>query len=188
MPAPLLDKEELLSRVLAVFRAHGYDGASLARLQEATGLGRGSLYHHFPGGKEEMADLVLADVAAYFEAEVLAPLAEDGPLSTRLDRVVMAFDQFYEGGAQACLVDVLTIGDAQRTFGPKAAALMDALAGAIKDALIRAGQPEEVATGLAEDALIRLEGALVLVRARSDTGVFSRTLKRVADDLNAVPD
>ncbi|WP_164094666.1 TetR family transcriptional regulator, partial [Serratia marcescens] len=42
-----------------VFREHGYEGASLAVIGARTGLGKGSLYHAFPGGKEEMASAVL---------------------------------------------------------------------------------------------------------------------------------
>ena len=48
--------------VAEVFRAHGYEGATLSVITEATGLGKGSLYHFFPGGKEELAAAVLADL------------------------------------------------------------------------------------------------------------------------------
>ncbi|MGZ3506485.1 MAG: LmrA/YxaF family transcription factor [Vulcanimicrobiaceae bacterium] len=45
MPAALLSKEEIISRILTVFRKNGYDGASLSDFEQATGLGRSSLYH-----------------------------------------------------------------------------------------------------------------------------------------------
>ena len=54
MPAPLLSKDEVIGRLMRVFRTFGYSGATLARFSEATGLGKASLYHHFPGGKEEL--------------------------------------------------------------------------------------------------------------------------------------
>jgi AcrR family transcriptional regulator len=59
-----------------VFRAHGYEGASLTLITEATGLGKGSLYHLFPGGKEQMAAEVLADIDGWFELNIYAPLLE----------------------------------------------------------------------------------------------------------------
>jgi len=46
-----------------VFRTYGFEGASLARIAEGTGLGKGSIYNFFPGRKEEMADAVLAESA-----------------------------------------------------------------------------------------------------------------------------
>ncbi len=44
---------------------YGYEGATLARLSAATGLGT-SLYHHFPKAKEEMA-AVLNQKQQWFE-------------------------------------------------------------------------------------------------------------------------
>ncbi|TGQ06111.1 helix-turn-helix domain-containing protein, partial [Mesorhizobium sp. M00.F.Ca.ET.217.01.1.1] len=49
------ERADLPSIIGEVFREHGYEGASLALIGAATGLGKGSLYHFFPGGKEEMA-------------------------------------------------------------------------------------------------------------------------------------
>ena len=50
---------ELLNALSDVFRKRGYEGATLAELAAAANLGRASLYHHFPGGKAEMARQVL---------------------------------------------------------------------------------------------------------------------------------
>ena len=50
-----LSKDEVIQRIVAAFREHGYEGASLSILSQATGLGRSSLYHYFPNGKTDMA-------------------------------------------------------------------------------------------------------------------------------------
>ena len=55
MPAQKITREDALDRITAVFRKWGYEGATLRMISEATGLGRASLYHHFPGGKDDMA-------------------------------------------------------------------------------------------------------------------------------------
>ena len=67
MPAPLISRNEVVDRLLAVFQRLGYDGASLAELSHATGLGKSSLYHYFPNGKEEMALAVLRNVHCWIE-------------------------------------------------------------------------------------------------------------------------
>ena len=72
-------RADLLPQLAEVFRAHGYEGATLALISEATGLGKGSLYHFFPGGKAQMAAEVLAEIDGWFETNIFAPLrkAED---------------------------------------------------------------------------------------------------------------
>ena len=48
MPQALLSREDLLDRLLLVFRDRGFEGATIAEIARATGLGKASLYHHFP--------------------------------------------------------------------------------------------------------------------------------------------
>ncbi len=47
------DEEQVLDRAVQVFWTHGYEATSVAALEEATGLGRQSLYNAF-GGKREL--------------------------------------------------------------------------------------------------------------------------------------
>lgn len=58
-------RERLIMTIGRVFRRYGYEGASLSILSRETGLGRSSLHHFFPGGKEDMAMAVL-DLAERF--------------------------------------------------------------------------------------------------------------------------
>ena len=78
MPAPLLSRDAVIDRLLGAFRRYGYDAASLGQLSQATGLGRSSLYHYFPGGKEEMARAVLDRVDAWVHDAILAPMQGSG--------------------------------------------------------------------------------------------------------------
>ena len=71
-----VERRQLLRALGEVFRAHGYEGASLTLITEATGLGKGSLYHLFPGGKAQMAAEVLAEIDGWFELNIFAPLRE----------------------------------------------------------------------------------------------------------------
>ena len=62
MPRLVTERADTLPALAVVFRECGYDGASLALIGQHTRLGKGSLYHFFPGGKEEMADAVLGEM------------------------------------------------------------------------------------------------------------------------------
>ena len=186
MPAPIISKDEVLDRLTVAFRQHGYDGASVARLSEATGLGKASLYHYFPGGKTDMAAAVLAHLGDRFEELILAPLRGGSAApEERLNRMILGLSEFYDGGRRACVIDLFAIGGLRDTLGPSLAGAIegwtDVLAGALEDA----GVPAERARERAEDAVIAVEGALVVSRARDAVDPFQRTLAELPRRLLA---
>ena len=117
MPAPLLSKPDMLARLMDLFRDKGFDGASLSDISESTGLGKSSLYHHFPNGKEEMALQVLAHLEEQLERALFEPHARrPARRSKKLDRMLDAIDSFYEGGKKACLLERLCASVDARRF------------------------------------------------------------------------
>lgn len=52
----------ILSVAKEKFRAHGYAAVGIGEILEESGVSRSSLYHFFPGGKEELAQAVLRDI------------------------------------------------------------------------------------------------------------------------------
>lgn len=177
MPAPLLPREAVIDRLLGAFRRHGYDAATLGQLSSATGLGRSSLYHYFPGGKEEMARAVLDRVDTWMRDAVLAPMQASGTPERRLGQVLVALDGFYAGGAEACLFGNLVVGDArvlfQQRLGASFRSLVEGFAQLAKDK----GVPAREAQRRAEDAVVRIQGALILSRGMDDVAPFRRVLK-----------
>jgi len=183
MPAPLMPREEVVRRLLEVFRGHGFDGASLAQLSKASGLGKSSLYHYFPGGKEDMARAVLEEVERWMAAHVLAPLAAPGTPARRLARMVKALDELYDGGRAACLLGNMLVGDARRLFRKPLkdafGAWIEALASVARDA----GMSATPARLWAEETVLSIEGALVLARGLDDPEPFRRVLRRLPGTL-----
>jgi|CXWL01.1.fsa_nt_gi TetR/AcrR family transcriptional repressor of lmrAB and yxaGH operons len=55
-------REDMLSAATELFRARGYEGVGVAELLEKAGAPRGSLYFHFPGGKEQIGAEVVERV------------------------------------------------------------------------------------------------------------------------------
>ena len=45
-----MSKDTAVPQLLTVFQRYGYEGATLAKLSAATGLGKASLYHYFSQG------------------------------------------------------------------------------------------------------------------------------------------
>jgi len=60
-PQKVIDSD-ILKGLTKVFRSKGYEGANLSELAQATNLKKASLYHRFPGGKQEMAVTVLTHI------------------------------------------------------------------------------------------------------------------------------
>ncbi len=185
MPAALLPKHEVLDRLVGVFRTHGYEGATLARLSKATGLGRASLYHYFPNGKDDMARAVLAHAGHDFERLVLAPLQDSAAQPSR-DRLVAMADglaEFYAAGTQPCLLELLSSGDAGPVFAEPVGDALARWIGRIADTLAAAGVERSLALRRAEDAVGGIQGALILARASGSTAPFRRLLDGLPDRL-----
>src|SRR5215471_18629529 len=53
-------KEKTLAAAAKLFRCQGFHGTALQDILAAGGAPRGSLYFHFPGGKEEIGEAALA--------------------------------------------------------------------------------------------------------------------------------
>jgi AcrR family transcriptional regulator len=176
MKKAVAERGEILRGLGEVFRAHGYEGASLALITEATGLGKGSLYHLFPGGKQQMAAEVLADVDAWFELNIFAPLrAADDP-GRAIAAMIAGVDDYFRSGHRVCLVGVVALGSARDTFAGKIDDYFARWQAALASLLRRSGLSASLAQRRAEDALLTIQGALVLARARDDAKIFSRAL------------
>lgn len=180
------ERSALIAALGEAFRAHGYEGASLARLTAATGLGKGSLYHVFPGGKEEMAAAVLDEVDAWFEREMFQTLRSAADPDRAIADMLDAADAYFRSGRRICLVGALALGDARELFARRLAAYFRAWRDALAEALARSGRPPATAADLAEETVAAIQGALVLARATDDPAVFTRTLDRLRRRLAAL--
>ena len=181
MSAPQAAKDEIVDRLFAVFRDRGFEGASLADLSRATGLGKSSLYHHFPEGKEQMAQAVLERATAVIDSEILGAAQAAGSLKTRLRRIAATFDQMYAGGSTPCVLGQLSSAD----IGAGARHNLDrALAHWIEAIEILAresGISSVKARHFAEDWVARVQGALVLQAATGEIGPYRRAMNALLD-------
>lgn len=185
MPAQILSKNEVLDVLLDTFRERGYEGASLAELSAATGLMKSSLYHHFPGGKEDMAEQVLAYLDAQLTATVYQPMRSTQPPAKKLALMLDAIDAFYEGGRKACLYERLCASVDRAKFRRPLKRAFAAWMDAVETLCLEAGLSKSVARARAENLVVRIEGALVVGVGADDFGVFARTMKELRSSVLA---
>ena len=185
MPAANMSKDQVLAHLMAAFRARGFDATSLADIAAATGLGKSSLYHHFPGGKGQMAKDVLDHLAATLRRDVYEPLRTVSPARRRLDQLLDAIDAFYRQGRDACLLERLCAStEAESLSGALRRSFRDLL-GAFEGVARDAGVPAAEARARAEDAVVRIEGALVVSAGLGETKPFERAIGALRRDFLA---
>lgn len=172
---PSVDEDQLVDLIVAVFREKGFEGTGIGDLAAASGLQRASLYHRFPAGKEQMAQVALTRVGQRFDG-VLAPLRDDPDVARGVAETARRLGEFYGAGALSCVLDTMTLAGAPAPLRDHARSLAAAWIDAMTAAARRAGHRPEAAVRAARDAFVRLEGALVLGRVTGDTGIFAETL------------
>lgn len=184
MPRVVYERSDVVPMLAEAFRELGYDGASMARITEKTGLGKGSLYHFFPGGKEDMAAAVLVDVDSWFEDRVFRPLATLAP-AEGLAAMWQAVDEYFHGGARVCLVGAFALDETRDRFASAIGAYfgrwIDVLAATLQ------ARGDEAPRQAALEIVGGIQGALVLARSLNNPGVFVETTARLRQLGHASP-
>lgn len=178
-----MSKDIAIPKLLEVFQQYGYDGATLARLSEATGMGRASLYHHFRNGKQEMAAAVLDFLEQGLQTQILAPLHSDLPPADRLRAMNENIDTFYCQGEKSCLLAMLSFGEAHELFQTQIQQLLELWIDSLAKVAIKSGVQPTIARQRAEDAVLQIEGALIVSRGLNNRRIFQRVLNHLPEML-----
>jgi TetR/AcrR family transcriptional repressor of lmrAB and yxaGH operons len=179
MARDITERHDVIPILGEIFREYGFSGTSLTEITHRTGLGKGSLYHFFPSGKKEMAEVVLENVATWFEDNVFLPLRESKDPKTGIKIMFKAVDDYFYSGERICLVGAFSLDNTRDQFANKVNAYFTSWNKALASALKRDGLDTNQAKGIAEDVVLSIQGALVLARSQDDPKIFTRTLKRL---------
>jgi len=169
-----------------LFRKRGYHATAFSDVVRESGAPRGSIYFHFPGGKQELAREAIAVAGDEIEAmvEAAAGRAEDpGSLVRALGEIVA--NRLEESGYQSgCSIATMVLELAPQD--EELSASFDAVFARWRAALVaqfeQMGVAPERAAVLADLVISTIEGALVLSRAARGPEPFRSTV----DTLTAV--
>ena len=178
MPLRKTDREAVIDAALELFRTRGYHHTSVADIAAACGLLKGSVYHYF-AGKQDIAAAALDRVIAESRQKIFG-LANDpaAPPPARLQNLADAVERFFAGRDGGCLMGslALEVGDSIPEFGERVRRYFDDWKAALTTVLegrygaARAGE-------LAEDAIARAQGAILLMEVTGDPAVFRRACR-----------
>jgi len=163
-------RNRMIQSAALLFREQGYSGTGFRDVIEHSGAPRGSIYHHFPGGKEQLAADTVAWAAAVIERQI-ERAAQDGNPLVALDMFVEAWREVLEDSnfrAGCPIVAVAAEADAGSTATAAAAAAFGRWQDLIAHALLGAGVGRTDARRLATLAIAGIEGAILLCRAHRD--------------------
>lgn len=178
-----MSKEQIITKLIPVFRHYGYEGATMSRLSEATGLKKASLYHHFQGGKEQIAEAVLEYVGNWINENVFAPLKSDKTPRERIEAMCEGIDKLYQTGQEPCVLSVMSVGEADNLFHQQLKESLKKWIATLAEIVQETGIEGKKAQERAEDAIMLIQGALVLVRVSNNTKPFERMIAKLPQIL-----
>lgn len=188
MKSPIDSRARFVETTAALLRRQGYHATGLAQVVEESGAPKGSLYFHFPGGKEELAKAALERSAEVLLTKLAATVAAAKGPAAAVRAVTSALADELEASRFQDGCPVATVALEAAAQVPALQAVCSA-AYARWQALIEGylgstGMPIACARPLATLVLAAVEGALLLSRAHADT----TPLRTVGDELGRLID
>ncbi|MCV7103642.1 TetR/AcrR family transcriptional regulator [Mycobacterium palustre] len=187
MPRPDRSRAALIDSAATLFRRQGYAATGLNQILEEAGVKPGSLYHHFPQGKQQLAAAVVHSQGAGIEQLLRRFLATGRPVADIVDRWVDLLAARLAGDQRdGCPIEPIATESVNASPLVRAASAR-AFAGwcaAIEERLRVDGWPDDDAKAVALAVISLIEGALILSRISGDAGALdaakpaARTLLR----------
>ena len=168
MPKRSDAKDRMIAAARRLFREHGYFGTALSDVVTESAAPRGSIYFHFPGGKEQIGEAAL-DLAGEAVRQKIAHAAEASPnAETFLTGIAraMAADLQQSDFCNGCPIATTALETAAQSDVLRAAArrAFQSWEQEIARGLTRFGAKPEDAAISATTILSQIEGALLLAR------------------------
>lgn len=179
-------RRRMIGSAALLLREKGLTGTSFGEVIQHSGAPRGSIYHHFPGGKAQLVEEAVG-LAGDHIGQVIERAAASGDPAGALHQFTAAWrvtleQSDFRAGCPVVAVAVEAHDDDPQLAGAAArafAAWTDALAGLLRDR----GVPAARARRLATTAVAAIEGAVVLCRARRDIRPLLDVSREVEDLL-----
>jgi TetR/AcrR family transcriptional repressor of lmrAB and yxaGH operons len=181
-------RQRMLDTAADLFHSQGYHATGLTQLTTAGGAPKGSLYFHFPGGKEQLAAEAVR-LSSERTGALLRAIVTDAPdVATAIDRVVDALANFLTDSdfQRGCPLATVAL-DAASESEPIREACADGYSAwheILTEYLAAQGLGKDRADELGTIVLAAVEGGLLLARTRRDVA----PLRAVAAHLHTTLD
>lgn len=174
----------MLASAVALLRERGASGVTVDAVLAHSGAPRGSVYHHFPGGRNE---LILGAVRQAGD-HITGLIPGEGPPRRVLEGFVAFWKQTLRDTDYLAGCPVVALAVDRRPELPDAGRLVGEIFTAwqekLRQLLVADGAPEERARRLATLMVAAVEGAVILCRAPRDAGPLDDVLAELVPLLD----
>jgi AcrR family transcriptional regulator len=177
-------KDRMIAAARRLFREHGYLGTALSDVVSESAAPRGSIYFHFPGGKEELA----SEVILLHAGDHIAHINRAAAATNTARQLIEAFmgrerdelisTDYREGCAMAPIAIETTPASAQLSDANRRA--FQDLITTLAARLTEKNVPVSRATQLATNVWSSVEGALILSRVLRSPEPFDLAIALLA--------
>jgi TetR/AcrR family transcriptional repressor of lmrAB and yxaGH operons len=180
-------RDKMVHSAAVLLRQRGVRGTSFARVLEHSGAPRGSISHHFPGGKNEMIQAAVS-VAGQEISVRLQDAADHG--ASAADLVNAVCDYFGDGldrtdyRAGCAIVAVANEAFDDETLRTSTEAAMRGWIAILSSTLRSDGHTRDTADELAELSVAAIEGAVMIARVQRSRRPIDTTRKHLATLLS----
>ena len=179
-------RDRMVRAAARLLSRDGLEGTSFSTVLAASGAPRGSVYHHFPGGKDQLVEQAVRAVGAGLVARA-AQLRPAGPGAAVREVAGLWRDALVTADrVDGCAVAAVGVagGPAQREVVGEVFADWERAVAAV---LARSGLPDERAERFAGTVIAGVEGAVVLARAAGGPAPFDRVVDDLAELAETLP-
>jgi TetR/AcrR family transcriptional regulator, lmrAB and yxaGH operons repressor len=178
-------RSRLLATTAALFQRQGYNGTSIKQITDGAEATTGSLYHFFPGGKDELAiEVIITSGAAYLD--MFKAIASLDNISTA-DAMGMLFDGASETLENSDYVDACPIFTVAHEVASANEDLRKACDQVFSDWMRtatlmfrKAGLTNKRADELATTVVAAIGGAFILARTAKNADLMRATGRDIA--------
>lgn len=168
-------KERILGTTERLFRRQGFNGTGLKQILAEANAPFGSLYHFFPGGKEQLGAEVIASAGLMYQRLI------EGVMDAAPD-IVQGVRDTFDGAAEvlrvtdyedACPIETvaLEVASTNEKLRLACAGVFDSWIDEATRRFVAEGVPRKRSRDLAIAMIAALEGAFVLARGLKDASV-----------------
>jgi AcrR family transcriptional regulator len=179
-------RANMIDGAVRLLATRGVEGTSFSEVLVATDAPRGSVYHHFPGGKSELIHAALDRASERSLAAMGAFRGQNAPEVLehflQLWRSLLEYSDLTAG----CAVLAVTVTNPQSDIRDHVGSIFRAWTDLLTDLFVAGGLGADAAHRMATMAIAATEGAIVLARAQRNTDPFDEVAGTLMDLVRGI--